>query len=179
MPSPSLILGEPLVVEGVDRNRCNVKLVSLSFLVGVAGAVLFMGGAQQLAVEEAPVTEAALMNKLPMQGCPLAVAPRTSPVAAATVLLGSDAGGLVFVPDSVTIKSGESVTFKNNAGFPHNVIFDEDSVPDGVNAEGISREDYLNAPGETYDVKFSTAGEYGYYCQPHQGAGMKGKIIVQ
>jgi plastocyanin len=178
MASPSLLLGEPLVIEG---NRCNVKLVSLSFLVGVAGAVLFMGGAQQLAV--APVTEAALMNKLPvtntMLGCPLAVAPRTSSVAEATVLLGSDAGGLVFVPDSVTIKSGESVTFKNNAGFPHNVIFDEDSVPDGVNAEGLSKEDYLNAPGETHEVKFTTAGEYGYYCQPHQGAGMKGKIIVQ
>merc|ERR1719395_181370 len=103
-------------------------------------------------------------------GCPIARTTATN----AVVKLGSDSGGLVFVPDSVTIKSGESVTFKNNAGFPHNVIFDEDAVPDGVNAEGISREDYLNAPGETYDVKFTTAGEYGYYCQPHQGAGMKG-----
>jgi len=110
-------------------------------------------------------------------GCP--VRPRGSPVARADVKLGSDSGGLVFVPDSVTIKAGETVKFVNNAGFPHNIIFDEDSVPDGVNADSLSREDYLNAPGEEYSVKFEKAGTYGYYCQPHQGAGMKGSITVQ
>merc|ERR1719498_1315109 len=112
-----------------------------------------------------------------MQGCP--IAPRTSQLANAEVKLGSDSGGLVFVPDSVTIKAGESVNFVNNAGFPHNVVFDEDAVPDGVDADSLSREDYLNAPGEEYSVKFEKAGTYGYYCQPHQGAGMKGTIIVQ
>ncbi len=49
----------------------------------------------------------------------------------------------------------------------------------GVNADAISHEDYLNAPGEKYSVKFDTAGEYGYYCEPHQGAGMVAKVIVQ
>jgi plastocyanin len=33
----------------------------------------------------------------------------------------------------VTIKSGESIKFVNNAGFPHNVVFDEDAVPVSVN----------------------------------------------
>lgn len=28
-------------------------------------------------------------------------------------------------------------------------------------------------------TKFDVAGTYGYYCEPHQGAGMTGKIIVQ
>jgi plastocyanin len=46
-----------------------------------------------------------------------------------TVKLGADSGALVFDPATVTIKSGETVTFKNNAGFPHNVVFDEDEVP--------------------------------------------------
>jgi plastocyanin len=27
--------------------------------------------------------------------------------------------------------------------------------------------------------KFDTPGTYGYYCEPHQGAGMQGTIIVQ
>lgn len=49
----------------------------------------------------------------------------------------------------------------------------------GVNADDISRDDLLNAPGEKFSVKLTTAGEYGYYCEPHQGAGMVGKIIVQ
>merc|ERR1719401_3052052 len=87
-----------------------------------------------------------------MKGCPRSV------VARAQVLLGSDSGGLVFVPDTVNIKAGESVTFKNNVGFPHNVVFDEDAVPEGVDAAAISKEDYLNAPGETVDVKFTKAG---------------------
>merc|ERR1719213_671038 len=120
-----------------------------------------------------------------IQGCPaaivagLAAAALASPVnAATTVKLGSDAGGLVFDPDRLTIKAGESVDFKNNAVFPHNVIFDEDKVPEGVNVDAISREDLLNAPGETHTVKFEKAGEYGYYCQPHQGAGMVGTITV-
>jgi plastocyanin len=82
-------------------------------------------------------------------------------------------------PATVTVKAGEAVTWVNNAGFPHNIVFDEDAVPDGVNAEAISREDYLNAPGETFKVTFDKAGTYGYYCEPHQGAGMVGKVVVQ
>jgi len=97
----------------------------------------------------------------------------------ATVKLGSDTGALAFEPSTVTIKSGETVTFVNNAGYPHNIVFDEDAVPGGVNADAISRNDLLNAPGEKYAVKLTTAGAYGYYCEPHQGAGMVGKIIVQ
>jgi plastocyanin len=49
----------------------------------------------------------------------------------------------------------------------------------GENADALSHEDYLNAPGETVSSKFGTAGTYEYYCEPHQGAGMKGKVIVQ
>lgn len=49
----------------------------------------------------------------------------------------------------------------------------------GVNAEALGHEDYLNAPGETHSAKFSEAGEYSYYCEPHQGAGMVGKVVVQ
>jgi plastocyanin len=47
----------------------------------------------------------------------------------ATVKLGADSGALEFVPSTVTIKAGESVTWVNNAGFPHNIVFDEDAIP--------------------------------------------------
>jgi len=94
------------------------------------------------------------------------------------VKLGSDSGALAFDPATVTIKAGESVTWTNNAGYPHNIVFDEDAVPAGVSADALSHEEYLNAPGETYTAKFATAGEYRYYCEPHQGAGMVGKVVV-
>merc|ERR1712028_172867 len=103
----------------------------------------------------------------------------TASANAATIKLGSDSGELVFVPNSITVKAGETITFENNRGFPHNVVFDEDAVPDGVNADALSHEDYLNGPGESVTNKLDTPGTYGYYCGPHQGAGMQGKIIVQ
>ena len=84
-----------------------------------------------------------------------------------------------FLCFQVTISKGESVTWKNNAGFPHNIVFDEDECPSGVNVDSLSHEDLLNAPGETATSKFDVAGTYSYYCEPHQGAGMTGKIIVK
>jgi plastocyanin len=96
-----------------------------------------------------------------------------------TIKIGSDTGALVFVPDPATMKAGGIVTFVNNAGYPHNVVFDEDEVPEGVNANDISREMLLDAPGESYSVKLTTPGIYGFYCEPHQGAGEVGKIIVE
>lgn len=47
----------------------------------------------------------------------------------ASVKLGADSGALVFEPSTVTIKAGESVNWTNNAGFPHNIVFDEDAIP--------------------------------------------------
>ncbi|XP_033516088.1 plastocyanin A'/A'' [Nicotiana tomentosiformis] len=96
------------------------------------------------------------------------------------VLLGSDDGGLAFVPGNFSVSAGEKITFKNNAGFPHNVVFDEDEIPAGVDVSKISmsEEEYLNGPGETYSVTLSEKGTYTFYCAPHQGAGMVGKVTV-
>lgn len=102
-----------------------------------------------------------------------------NPAFAATIKLGGDNGELGFYPPTITVAKGEVVEFVNNKAFPHNVVFDEDNVPAGVNADAISHEDYLNGPGEKVTNKFDVAGTYGYYCEPHQGAGMAGKIIVQ
>ncbi|PKI45610.1 plastocyanin [Punica granatum] len=99
---------------------------------------------------------------------------------ALTVLLGSGDGGLVFEPREFSVAPGEKIEFKNNAGFPHNVVFDEDEVPPGVDAGKISmpEEDLLNAPGEVYSVTLTEKGDYKFYCAPHQGAGMVGKVTV-
>merc|ERR1719299_87861 len=73
---------------------------------------------------------------------------------AADVKLGSDGGQLVFVPDEVTIKAGESVTWIGNKGMPHNVVFDEDEVPEGTNLAAINHEDMINGEGEKVTSKF-------------------------
>ena len=98
---------------------------------------------------------------------------------AADVKLGSDGGQLVFVPDEVTIKAGDSVTWLGNKGMPHNVVFDEEGVPSGVDAEAISMDDQLGDEGATYSKKFDVAGKYDYFCEPHRGAGMNANLIVE
>jgi plastocyanin len=94
------------------------------------------------------------------------------------VKMGSDSGQLVFVPDEVKICKGDTVTWTNNKGGPHNVVFDEEAIPDGVDQGAISMDGQLGDEGETFSKKFDTAGTYSYYCEPHRGAGMNAQLIV-
>jgi len=94
------------------------------------------------------------------------------------VLMGSDSGLLAFVPAKTQVCKGDSVKWINNKGGPHNVVFDEDAIPEGVDQEAISMDEQLGEEGDTFVMKFDTAGNYDYYCEPHRGAGMNGKLIV-
>merc|ERR1711976_441527 len=101
-------------------------------------------------------------------------------LAAATteVLLGG-AGGLVFEPSDITVCTGDTVKWVNNKLFPHNVVFDEDNVPDGVDADSISYSGLLSKAGETHSATFTVPGKYAYFCVPHRGGGMVGSVTVQ
>ena len=65
----------------------------------------------------------------------------------------------------------------NKAG-PHNVVFDEEAIPEGVDQEKISMDDQIGDEGDTFSMKFDTKGTYEYYCEPHRGAGMQGVLTV-
>lgn len=96
-----------------------------------------------------------------------------SPAAAdtVTVKMGSDGGQLVFEPKVVTIKVGDTVKWVNNKAFPHNVVFDG-------HAE-LSHKKLAQKPKAKLESTFNEAGEFAYYCSPHRGAGMQGKVVVQ
>jgi plastocyanin len=98
------------------------------------------------------------------------------------VKMGSDAGLLVFEPDTVTVKPGDTVTWVNNKMAPHNVVFDPTQIPgDKALADKISHEQLTFAPGESYSTTFTDDmpdGTYNYFCAPHRGAGMVGKVIL-
>ena len=87
------------------------------------------------------------------------------------VKLGSDSGMLAFEPSTVNIKAGDTVKFVNNKMAPHNAVFD--------GHDELSHSDLAFAPGESWEETFSTAGTYDFYCEPHRGAGMVGKVIVE
>ena len=95
-----------------------------------------------------------------------------------TVKMGSDNGQLVFVPDEIKVCKGDTITWVNNKGGPHNVVFDEEAIPEGVNVDSISMDGQLGEEGETFTKKFDVAGDYAYFCEPHRGAGMNGNLKV-
>ena len=98
-----------------------------------------------------------------------------------TVKMGTDTGMLKFEPETLTIKPGDTVKWVNNKLSPHNAVFDSAKSP-GDMAKSISHKNLLFSPNESYETTFpkdAPAGEYSYYCEPHRGAGMIGKIIVE
>ena len=96
-----------------------------------------------------------------------------NPALAATyeVKMGTDTGLLKFEPETITIKSGDTVKWVNNKMSPHNVSFEDTSLE--------SHKQLVFSPGDSYETTFPNSGTYTYYCEPHRGAGMVGKIIVE
>ena len=92
------------------------------------------------------------------------------PAWAVDVQMGAD-GNLVFSPAEVTISAGESVHFINNMLPPHNVVVEDH--------DELSHEALAMLPGEDFEVVFTEAGDYTYWCAPHKGAGMIGTVHVE
>lgn len=111
----------------------------------------------------------------------LAIATVNAPAYAAEatkVKMGSDDGQLLFSPKDIKICKGDTVTWVINKAGPHNVVFDVDAIPAGVNQEAISMDDVIGDEGDSWSMKFDVAGAYAYYCEPHRSANMNGKLTV-
>jgi len=78
--------------------------------------------------------------------------------------------GTSFSPSTVTISVGQTVRWVWVSGGAHTV------TPDG-HSEWSSAS--LNQSGHTFEHTFENAGDFPYYCVPHQSAGMTGRIIVR
>jgi plastocyanin len=74
--------------------------------------------------------------------------------------------GRAFTPDNLTIKKGQSVTWKNNDNLDHTV-----DAEDGSFASGTIKS------GKTFKHTFKKAGRYRYSCHLHPR--MKGTIVVE
>jgi plastocyanin len=101
-----------------------------------------------------------------------------------TVKLGSDKGMLAFEPAKLTVKAGDTIKWINNKVPPHNVVFDAGQNPNKSAdlAKALSHKQLMMSPGQEYETTFASdtpAGDYTFYCEPHRGAGMVGKITVQ
>lgn len=70
---------------------------------------------------------------------------------------------LAFKPDVVTIAKGGTVTWTNDDGIPHSVVFGSDQSP-------------TMPAGGTYSKSFSAAGTFDYHCGIHPT--MRGTVKV-
>jgi plastocyanin len=101
-----------------------------------------------------------------------------------TIKLGTDRGLLQFEPKKLTVKAGDTIEWKNNKVPPHNVVFDAKKNPtkNAALAKSLSHKKLLMSPGQKVTTVIpadATPGSYTFYCEPHRGAGMVGKIIVE
>jgi plastocyanin len=90
---------------------------------------------------------------------------------------------VIFEPQTVTVKAGQTVAWKNTSRLVHTVTADPAKaatpshvqLPDGAETfdSGAIR------PGETYRRTFTVPGTYRYFCIPHEAAGMVGEIVVE
>jgi len=141
----------------------------------------FNGNLKTVVASDQMCTRRAAMSRAAGMAAGLSVAAVSKPAYAAEtkeVKMGTDGGGLQFVPSNLKICVGDSVKWINNKAGPHNVVFDEDAIPKGVSQEAISMEDQLGDEGDTFERTFKEPGTYEYYCEPHRGAGMNGQLTV-
>lgn len=92
------------------------------------------------------------------------------------VTVGPD-GDFQFEPASFTVAAGDTVKWVWESG-GHNVVPDEQ--PSGASWAGTAGSGGDTYPsGYTYSHTFETAGEYSYYCAPHQSLDMTGSFSVE
>ncbi len=79
-----------------------------------------------------------------------------------------------FVPKSLTVKVGDTVTW-TWAGGVHDVV----SGP-GCKSDGAWKSTLQSTAGATFTHTFDAAGSFEYFCTPHcQNSAMIGTIVVQ
>jgi len=101
---------------------------------------------------------------------------------------------LVFAPDETSVRPGTTVVWENVGAVGHSVTAYEDEIPGdaeyfasgGFDSEDAARSAYtVGDPesgdvlgGESYEHTFDVEGEYGYFCIPHESAGMVASLTV-
>ncbi len=100
--------------------------------------------------------------------------------AAAVVGMTSD---LKFDPPSVTISVGDTVEWRNTSQTVHTVTADPNKARDPEHVHLPAGAETFDSgvlqPGETFRYTFEVAGDYTYFCIPHEMQGMVAEVTVE
>ncbi len=105
--------------------------------------------------------------------------PRTHPRS----FIVSTTNNLTFEPDSIEVMPGDTIVWVNGSFLVHTVTCDtalatikgSALLPEGALPFNSGN---LN-PGERFSIVLTIPGKYRYFCIPHEGAKMRGTIIVK
>jgi plastocyanin len=75
------------------------------------------------------------------------------------VVIEADAAFGTFTPRETVVAVDGTVRWTNRSVYPHNVVFDDDTVESSA----------LFEQGEAFETRFETAGMYRYVCTLHPG----------
>jgi plastocyanin len=94
---------------------------------------------------------------------------------------GGSSPMLAFTPSNLTINVGDTITFTNAGGAPHNVHADDDSFmcSNGCRGDGSGASGAPSAAAWSAKVTFSKAGTFGFHCDEHVSMGMTGNVTVK
>jgi plastocyanin len=111
-----------------------------------------------------------ILDVVESEGKPNIVSTSSTPRPNTVNIVGMEAP--FYAPNSVSIKSGTTLTFENVDGNMHTVttVKKGTTEPDGNIDSGLIK------AGESFTVKFDKPGTYEYFCAIHPG--MKGTVIV-
>jgi plastocyanin len=98
--------------------------------------------------------------------------------------------GFAYDPARITVPAGSTVRWVNDDDVRHSVTAYARGVPadasyfasGGFESERAARDDIgggLIAAGDAYEHTFGTPGTYDYFCVPHEGSGMTGRVAVR
>jgi plastocyanin len=87
-----------------------------------------------------------------------------------------------YAPDKLTVAKGAKVTWDNSGAMVHTVTCDPSKAiknGDVVLPSGAQPFDSGNIEaGKTWSYTFTVAGDYTYFCIPHESDGMIGHVTV-
>ena len=155
------------------------KLIAGGAALGVAGIAV---GGMRGAIAQGDGDDEATPGASPMASP--GASPAASPMAGGQEHIVEMNDQLEFVPDDLTIKVGDTVTWVTVGAIPHTSTCDpekannpEDHVqlPEGAETwdSGIVNQD------EEFSHTFEVPGGYTYFCIPHEAAGMIASLTVE
>ena len=135
---------------------------SLFSVAAVAGILL--AAASTLSCSSSTTTPTPPAKAAVDSGAPPDEAGAAAPAATITT------ANLMFMPNNVTIKPGQTVRW--TLAPIHNVVSGKTCMPDmGFTSGAVGAV-------STFDHTFPTAGSFPFYCDPHCSSGMTGTITV-